>query len=141
MAESVAFEFHCAEIPSVANLFLALQEGTGLVQAIPTSESTALFRFMATVRPSKLAGKSDFGGACIQGTPDSRFVYLCWCVQEGGLLRMTMRAKISLQPLTAEQVNLALRLQAPLQAQISLSNEKGRPATGTLKPDKVLWQV
>ena len=141
MLESVVFEFHCTEIPVVENLFLALQEGDALVQAVPTTDSTALFRFSATVRPSKQVGRVDFGGACIQGTPESRFVYLCWCEPGGNSLRMTMRAKIPLYALTAEQVHLAIRLQTPLQAQISLSNPKGKPATGTLKPDCILWQI
>lgn len=141
MAESVVFEFHCTAVPVVENLFLALQEGTVLVQAVPTTENTARFRFTVTVRPAKQAGSVDFGGACIQGKPESRFVYLCWCVEEGGVLRMTMRAKIPLHALTTEQVNLALRLQIPIQASLKLSNEKGKPATGTLKPDCVLWQV
>ena len=140
MNERVEIEFHCTQLPG-GERFLALQQADAYVQVVSANLDSALFRFPVTLRRHKGSGDWDFGGDCVKGTAGERFVYLCWCLQEGERFVMQGRVKVPLYVIPQDQITHALEHQTPLIASLILTNAKGLPVTGTIKPLSLLWEV
>jgi hypothetical protein len=122
-------------------VYLGIQCGSEVVEAVPASRKRAVFE--PTFRVASLPdGKTNFLGPYAKGTPTQRFFYLSWVVKgEDGKLTMFRRAKIHLSHLPWSQVEEAIGAGRPLTVTLSLTDKVGGPRCGSLRGDQVGWQV
>jgi uncharacterized protein DUF5990 len=141
----VAFEFACTELPGAVvkdrrAVRLGIQEGRAVVQDVAGDMEEVTFRFSLRVREHPRNGRPNFLGPFAQGTPDGRFVYLCWGERADGEWDGFRRAKVHLKSLTWAQIDRSVATGLPIRATIRMSDAGGRPATASLGPDHVRWE-
>jgi hypothetical protein len=92
------------------------------------------FRFTCTlrVRPNPKNGQPNFLGAFAHGTPEARFLYLIWRVQQPDLSRAGRRMKIHLASITWEQIEEALRANGVLEASVQGTGRDGKFACASV---------
>jgi hypothetical protein len=128
--------------PSVIreNIHIGIQRGDEIVEAVPANRKRVIFEPGFRVSPM-LGGKTNFLGPYARGTPTQRFFYLVWAVKEKeGNLTMIGRAKIHLSHLSWTQVEEAVGSGRGLSVAVSLTDEQGRPRTGSIRGDDQRWQ-
>lgn len=148
---AVEIELVCADLPRdhlAANpeLRLGIQQKREVVDDVSVAEAVAagghvVFRFSLRVRGTPGEDAPNFLGAHAQGTPASRFVYLCWGTRAHDEWIPQRRAKVPLGGITWEEIEAALAAEQPIRATISCTNNKGEPVAASLKPDMCSWSV
>lgn len=147
---TIEIEIHCTNFPTAqqvgsSQLRLGIQQKRKtvddvLVTAEPVPEHI-VFRFALRVRGAQGEGAPNFLGDYAQGTPATRFVYLCWGTREHDEWVPQARAKIPLHGITWEQIEAATSAAEPICATISCTDAKGKPITASLKPNTFSWNV
>lgn len=117
-----------------------LQAKGGEVDPVPAT-STTTFEFQIEVT-SAAGGAVDFRGDFVNGRRGDRFVYLSWgAANETEPFVMFARAKIKLSDIPAELLDTALGDGIVLECRLAATNEKGQPASGTIKPPALSWTL
>ncbi len=135
--QTVTFEFECIELPGRAfgdykEVRLGIQEGKEVKHDVPGDAAEARFRFALDVTRNPRSGLPTFSGAYAQGTPESRFVYLCWGERVDGTWNGFRRAKIMLGHLGWDCIHEAVTKQQPIRARIVVTDAKGGPVSASL---------
>ncbi|ETX05256.1 MAG: hypothetical protein ETSY2_24070, partial [Candidatus Entotheonella gemina] len=101
-SQEIAFEFICQDMPGRtfehwSDVRLGLRHGNTVIDDEPGDSENAVFRFTLRIAPNKKNGQPNFLGPYAQGTPEQRFVYLCWGERRGDEWEGFRRAKIHLK--------------------------------------------
>ena len=121
----------CGAIEAV-DLFL--QDGDGVQPGAERGDGAQVFETCVRVRRNAATGRPNFLGSTVNGTPDTRFLYLCWEGIENGCPTRFGRMKIHLSPITWEQIDRVADGQGILEATVSGVNDRGRPACARYEP-------
>lgn len=122
-------------------LHLGIQRKREVVSVVPRSTASATFTLdVDVVSPGD--GVLDFRGPFVHGKRGDRFLYLSWGeVARDGSFGMVQRTKIRLGFIDPSLVERALDTGATLQGTLELSDQRGCPRSGTLKPEHIAWEV
>ena len=84
----------------------------------------------------------DFAGEHVHGRRGDRFIYLAWGMPDlTEPFVMFARAKIKLDSVRADLLDIAFANGQPLIAELQATNPKGQPASGTIKPPAIDWHA
>ncbi|MFJ4961100.1 hypothetical protein EES43_08285 [Streptomyces sp. ADI96-02] len=83
----------------------------------------------------------EVSGPYVQNRLGGRFVYLSWGTVDGsGLFTMFRRAKLMLGDIPPDVLEAAVR-SGHLVARLGLSDAKGQPLCGRVRPEQVVWSA
>ncbi|MBA3439917.1 MAG: hypothetical protein H0T92_08630 [Pyrinomonadaceae bacterium] len=120
---------------------LGVQKGDGVIDDVPADEKHVTFSVPLRVERNPKTLKPNFRGPFAHGTPDERFIYLSWGERHAGVWVMFRRAKIHLNHLDWKTVEYALVTGRPVEASVSMTDEKGGPLCGSIKGSNIHWKV
>lgn len=84
----------------------------------------------------------DFRGRHVHGGKGDRFLYLSWGVPDATEpFVMVARAKIKLVDVPAELLDEVTTRGGALVCQLQATNDRGQPASGSIRPPAVEWRV
>ncbi len=102
---------------------------------------TTEFHTAIDVAPTVNSGV-DFAGEHVHGRRGDRFIYLAWGMPDPTEpLVMFARAKIKLDSIPADLLDVSVMNGQPLIAELQATNPKGQAASGTIKPPTVDWHT
>jgi hypothetical protein len=123
------------------NVHVGVQRKREVIDLVPGDADQAVFDLDITVRPGR-DGRPDHGGPVVHGRPNERFVYLSWgAVGDDGSFEMFRRIKLWLRGLDPELLDAATQEGRRLQVELSLTDCRGGPRCGGIKPDAVSWSA
>ena len=121
-------------------LYLGIQKGQEVVDAIPVTAASATFTACFSVSPLPDGGVN-FLGPYAHGTRTARFCYLCWVAEDAdGTKSMFARIKLHLSPLRWARVEAATRLETLLVLRFSLRGKGGGPVCASVPNDAIHWE-
>ncbi|HEX8833288.1 MAG TPA: DUF5990 family protein [Abditibacteriaceae bacterium] len=120
---------------------LGVQKGREVINDVPADTSEAEFEITLRVEPNAATGEPNFLGPFAFGTPQQRFLYLCWGQRQGDEWDGFRRAKIQLGHLTWRTIEHALTNRKPIEVSVTATDDRGGPVCGTLHEPFVLWEV
>lgn len=138
-------EIHCIALPSShfegrQGLRLGIQRSREVVDDVPADVTEV--RFPAEFRVVQRAdGGPNFLGPYAHGTPQQRFVYLCWGTRGQDGWEGLRRAKISLHHLDWSALATAQQHGQPLRARVTMTDPQGEPLCASVKPQQILWTI
>src|SRR4028119_702213 len=146
-------QLHCRNLPGTdfegrTGVRLGVQKGTDVVDDVPGDVASATFRISLRVSGKAPDGQPNFLGPYAHGTPDKRFLYLCWGERlgeregeaQGGSWEGFRRAKVHLSLLSWEWILAALESGRALKAVVEMTDDRGGPMCGSVSKDKIQWQ-
>lgn len=84
----------------------------------------------------------DFAGEHVHGRRGDRFIYLAWGLPDPTEpFVMFARAKIKLDSIPADLLDVSVKSGQPLIAELQATNPRGQPASGTIKPPSIDWHT
>jgi hypothetical protein len=138
-------ELECIDLPLVpvgsGELRLGVQAGKDVRQDVVLAAGQVIFRFPLAVAVDPRDGALRFSGDFAHGPRGGQFIYLCWGERVGGEWQGLRRAKLPLYTLAPEMVAAALRAGQALRARVHMTDAKGQPAAGSLKPVAYEWMT
>lgn len=144
MAEKqwVSFDLECVELPDYRmldynNLRLGIQEKREVKQDVSCSVRQA--RFMFTLEVYIDGDNMRFSGPVVQGSPGDQFIYLVWGERDGEEWKTSRRLKVPLSSVEIGRILHAIQTNQPLAMRILMTNNKGEPIAGVLKPSQWEW--
>jgi hypothetical protein len=121
---------------------LYLQHGQDLQAGHEAPPGTMRFECEATVRPNPRNGQPNFTGPATHGPADGRFLYLVWQGWVAGTPTRFRRMKITLTPITWEQIEAAGKTEtAVLEATVFGVGRDGTPAAASVPLLGSGWEV
>jgi hypothetical protein len=135
--QEVIIHIHCHNLPGLGfdgrtAVRLGIQKGKEVIEDVPADRTQVTFTMPLRVERDSETGKPNFLGPFAQGTPQERFIYLCWGEKRGGNWDGFRRAKLHLKHLTWKQVEAALQQNQPIKFSFDMTDAKGGPACGSL---------
>ena len=112
------------------NVHVALQVGDEPADRVPGDAAEASWE--TDVR----LVDGDVRGPAVHGRRGERFLYLTWGDPLGGTWRMFKRTKLMLAPMLE-----GLTDDAELRITVELTDERGSPRSGRLKPPAIRWSA
>ncbi len=136
-ASDITILLHCHHLPGVrfdgrTAVRLGIQRGQEVIDDVPADTSQVTFTLPLCVEQNAKTGQPNFIGPFAHGTPQERFLYLCWGEWKDGAWDGFRRAKVHLKHLTWDQVEAALRQGKPIEFSFDMTDAKGGPACGSL---------
>jgi hypothetical protein len=123
------------------NVHVGVQRRREVVDLVPGDAPRAVFDVDIDLRTGR-DGEPDPSGPFVHGRPGERFVYLSWGdVAPDGSFEMFRRIKLWLRGLDPALLEQAADEGRRLEAQLSLTDCRGGPRCGGLKPDAVSWKM
>ncbi len=120
------------------NVHVALQVGRGPAGLVPGDAEAATWRAEVTV--VERDGLRDFRGPAVQGRKGERFLYLTWgqvdSGADGDTFTMFRRAKLMLDDVPALDAGPFTVI-----ASVDLTDTRGGPRCGRLKPPALTWEA
>jgi hypothetical protein len=138
MANSqLLFLIHCHHLPGLQfdgrkAVRLGIQKGQDVIDDVPGDTAQVTFTIPLRVEQNAKTGTPNFLGPFTHGTPQERFLYLCWGEWKDGAWDGFRRAKVPLKQLTWEQVAAAIEQEQPIEFSFDLTDAKGGPVCGSL---------
>ena len=106
----------------------------------PASTTTEFHTTINIIRTAN--SQDDFAGDHVHGRRDDRFIYLAWGIPDPTEpFVMFARAKIKLDSIPADLIDVSVNNGQPLIAELQATNSKGQPASGTIKPPSIDWHT
>jgi hypothetical protein len=141
----VTIEIHCVRLPPCEwkdqCLYLGIQEGKALMEAVPVDAGDIVFRPVLRAR-RHADGTVSFLGPFAQGPRAERFIYLVWAGgARGAPAVMTGRVKLHLNHLTWEQVEKAAARGKAIKVALPLTSTKGGPVCASVRPPACRWEA
>lgn len=135
---------HCIELPGAAfegrnAIRLGIQKGTIVIDDVPGDVETITFTCPMRVERNANTGKPNFLGPFAQGTPQERFIYLCWGERNAVGWAGFRRAKIHLKDISWASVEHTLSTGEPMEASIRMTDKKGEPLCASVKKEQIEW--
>ena len=112
---------------------LGIQRGKEVVEDVPADVQDVTFTVPLRVGSNAKDGRPNFLGAYAQGTPEERFVYLCWGERVGETWDVFRRVKIPLKQLDWEPLQQSWSSGAPIEITIDMTDKNGGPVCGSVK--------
>ena len=109
------------------NVCIGIQCGKVVLNIVPGDATEARFEFDAEVT------EGDIRGPCIHGKKGDRFVYLSWGENGADGFEMFRRIKLHVS-----HIGPAART---VEARLELTDGRGGPVCGTVRPPRVQWRV
>ena len=125
---------YCPAVP----ILLGTQRNKDVEQVVPATETA---EFLLDVGVVSTPNGFDFKGPYVHGRKGDRFLYLSWGVEKAGEgFDMFARAKLKFEDLDQNLLTDVLGVDQPsLTCTMQATNEKGHPASGTIRPPRVSW--
>jgi hypothetical protein len=119
-------------------IFVGVQRDDQVVDLVPGDAGSVIFDLTVDVvdKPRGL----EFLGPYAHGSPLARFIYLSWGSVVERRFEMFRRAKLMFDVLDPAEVRENLATGNRLQATVDLTDAKGGPLCGTIRPPKVIWE-
>ncbi len=120
-------------------MVFGMQRGRSIHAPLP-ADRTAAFEFEIEVGPGR-SGRLDFRGPFVHGRPGDRFLYLWWGpagTEQGAPLA---RAKLKLGQVATDLLDRCRDDGSVLVAELMATDDRGRPASGTIREPGVRWSV
>lgn len=111
---------------------LGIQRSKEVVEDVPADVPQITFTVSLRVEHNAETGKPNFLGPFAHGTPQERFIYLCWGERQRGVCDGFGRAKVHLKHLTWPQVEAALQQDQPIAFSFDMTDARGGPFCGSL---------
>lgn len=125
-----------------ARLSLGVQRGKEVIGLVPVDGRAATFDLTLDLLPDAADGAGDWRGPYVHGPRGARFLYLCWGqIGEDGAFAIGSRAKLPLSALDAAAVARLRQSGAILIAALDLTDKRGRPVSGSVRPPRLAWLV
>jgi hypothetical protein len=117
------------------NVHVALQVGRDPAGLVPGDAESATWRAEVTI--VERGGLRDFRGPAVQGKKGERFLYLTWGQIDRDSKGFTMfrRAKLMLDDVPALDASPVTVI-----ASVDLTDDRGGPRCGRLKPPAIQWE-
>lgn len=111
-----------------------------VLDVVSTQASGASFRL--TVDAIEKPAGWDFRGPYVYGKLGERFLYVCWGRQtvHGWMSENGGRTKLQLGFISQDQLDAALAGRV-LVADLTLSNDRGKPALATVRAPTLVWRL
>ncbi len=145
-SQEVKIQIFCQNLPGSqfeerTSVRLGIQKGTVVIEDVAGDRQSASFIVPLTVSTNSKTGKPNFLGPFAQGTPDERFIYLCWGERHNGTWDGFRRAKIHLSHLSYEAIDKAMESGQAIKVVVNMTNDKGGPLCASIKGDKIKWEI
>lgn len=133
----IIVRIRCRNLPGTrfenrAAVRLGIQKGQEVVDDVAGDADGATFLVPLRVSGNTATGSPNLLGPFAQGTPTSRFIYLCWGERVGEEWDPFRRAKVPLQGLTWESVQNSQASGEPIEISVEMTDERGGPACGSV---------
>jgi hypothetical protein len=116
-----------------------LQAGREVDDHVPATGTTV---FHAEIEIVGGEVGSDFRGRHVRGRKGDRFLYLSWGAPDTlEAFVMLARAKIKLGDIPAELLDEVTRRNGVLVCELQATNDRGQPASGSIRPPAVAWRA
>jgi hypothetical protein len=143
--QELIIQIHCRNLPGTqfggrTGVRLGIQKGKDVIEDVPASVSGVTFTIPLRVTRNLKSGRPNFLGPFAQGTPDERFIYLCWGDRHDDWDGFR-RAKVHLNHLSWKSVEKAIADGKPVEAVINMTDNQGGPLCASVKKDKIEWKV
>ena len=121
-------------------VLFGLQSRHDVDEPRPASTTT---EFHTTIEVIRTANSGvDFAGGHVHGRRGDRFIYLAWGIPDATEpFVMFARAKIKLDSIPVDLVDVSVDNGHPLVAELQATNSKGQPASGTITPPSIDWHT
>jgi hypothetical protein len=144
-SQTITILIHCRNLPGLvcgerSHVRLGIQKGNDVIEDVSADVEKVTFNVSMRVEQQPSNGKPNFLGPFAQGTPQERFIYLCWGERVGNNWHGFRRAKIHLKHLEWQAVASSLETGTPIEAFISMTDNKGEPLCASVKKDKIEWK-
>ncbi len=129
----INIRIHCRNLPGTqfedrTGVRLGIQRGREVIGDVPADAEGVTFTVPLRVSGTPGGERPNFLGPFAQGTPEERFVYLCWGERRDGAWDGFRRAKIQLRHIGWEAVERASAAgQATIEAVVDMTDATGGP--------------
>lgn len=143
--QQLIIRLHCIELPGCEfkgrnKVRLGIQKGKEVIEDVLAEAEAVTFTCLLRVARDSDTGKPNFLGPYAQGTPQERFIYLCWGERKEGGWDGFGRAKIHLKEIDWSSVEQTIATGKPLEAVIKMTDKKGNPLCASVGQDNITWQ-
>ncbi len=133
----VIIEIHCHNLSGTrfdqrTAVRLGIQKGKEVIDDVPADTAQVTFTVPLRVERNPDTSSPNFLGPFAHGTPQERFLYLCWGERNGETWDGFRRAKVHLKHLTWQQVEIALQENQAIEFSFNMTDAKCGPACGSL---------
>ena len=134
----IRLRIHCRHLPGThfdgrTSVRLGVQKGKEVVEDVPADVEGVTFTIALRVTKNPKSGQPNFLGPFAHGTPDDRFIYLCWGEREGEDWDGFRRAKVRLNHLGWERLGEAWETGKPIEVIVDMTDHKGGPTCGSVR--------
>ena len=142
----VKIRIHCHNLPGTHfegrdAVRLGIQKGQDVIDDVLGDVQKVTFTLPLRVIRNPRNGQPNILGPFTHGTPDQRFIYLCWGERRGDGWDGFRRAKVHLSHLSWEALNKASETSQPIEAFVNMMDDKGGPLCASVKDDKIEWRM
>jgi hypothetical protein len=142
--QTITILIHCHNLPGLVcgernQVRLGIQKGKDVIEDVSGDVESVTFNVPLRVEQQP-TGQPKFLGPFAQGTPQERFIYLCWGERKDSNWETFRRAKIHLKHFDWQTVEKSLTTGAPIEAFINMTDKKGEPLCASVKDDKIDWK-
>jgi hypothetical protein len=143
---AITIKLTCIELPGLkfeggAGLRLGIQKGKEVIEDVPANVKSVTFLCPLRVERNAKTGAPNFLGPYAQGTPEERFIYLCWGDRKNELWAGCGRAKVQLKHLDWKTIEKAISTGDPIEATIKMTDKKGGPVCASLREENIEWRI
>lgn len=136
--QAVTLRVHCRTLPGIRfenrdKVRLGIQKGADVIEDVPGDADSVTFTVPLRVRSHPKNGQPNCLGPFAHGTPDDRFLYLCWGERNGEEWEAFRRAKVPLKFLNWERLQRPLETGEPIEISLDMTDAKGGPVCGTVR--------
>jgi len=144
--QGITIQLKCINLPGLefdgrTAVRLGIQKGKDVIEDVPGNARNVTFKCDFRVEKNADTGKPNFLGPYAQGTPQERFIYLCWGERKGEMWNGFRRAKVHLKDIGWKTVEQALSSGKPIKAVINMTDKKGGPLCASVKAENIEWQL
>ena len=144
--QQLMIRLRCIELPGCEfegrnKVRLGIQKGKDVIEDVLAEAEAIVFTCLLRVEKNSDTGKPNFLGPYAQGTPQARFIYLCWGERQEGVWDGFGRAKIQLKDIDWPSVEQAISAGNPIEAIIKMTDKKGHPLYASVGKDNITWQL
>ena len=144
--QAITIRLHCIELPDLefdgrTKIRLGIQKGKQVIEDVQADAEEVIFSCSLRVEKNAKTGKPNFLGQYAQGTPEERYLYLCWGERDGGQWQGFRRAKIYLKHIGWDSIEKSLSTGKPIEATIKMTDKKGCPLCAWVKEGNIEWKL
>ncbi len=135
--QEIVLRLHCRALPGTRfenrdQIRLGIQRGDTVIEDVPGDADGVTFSVPLRVRPNPRSGQANFLGPFAHGTPDERFLYLCWGERNGEEWENFRRAKVPLKHIDWDRLQRPLETGEPIEMTLDMTDAKGGPVCGAI---------